>query len=283
VRVILCRQIRHLRLHSGCTLVEYLKTAWDIGQKMEDPGHPLKGRTALITGAARRLGRAIALTLAQQGVDVVVHYNCSDQAAATLCEEIRLTGALAWQVQGNLLDANRTQEVFREARLQAGPIDVLVNNASTFDEDTLWDMTDQSLSRNLCIHAMAPLVLARELAKQDKPGHIVSLLDTRVTVYDRKHASYHVSKRMLLTLTRMLAVELAPNIAVNAIAPGLILPPVGKDQSYLEKLAHTNPLNRCGHPRDVTDAILFLLRSRFITGQVIYVDGGYHMKGHMYD
>lgn len=250
---------------------------------MEDSGSSLKGRTALITGAAKRIGRAIALALARQGVNVVAHYNCSDQAAATLCEEIRLTGALAWQVQGNLLDANRTQEVFREARLQAGPIDVLVNNASTFDEDTLWDMTDRSLSRNLCIHAMAPLVLARELAKQDKPGHIVSLLDTRVMVYDRKHASYHVSKRTLLTLTRMLAVELAPNIAVNAIAPGLILPPVGKDQSYLEELAHTNPLNRCGHPRDVTDTILFLLRSRFITGQVIYVDGGYHMKGHMYD
>ena len=81
----------------------------------------------------------------------------------------------------------------------------------------------------------------------------------------------------------MLAVELGPEIAVNAVAPGLILPPAGQDDSYLEKLTYTNPLKRHGDPKDVTDAIEFLLRSRFITGQIIYIDGGYHMKGHMYD
>jgi pteridine reductase len=84
-------------------------------------------------------------------------------------------------------------------------------------------------------------------------------------------------------LTRMLALELAPGIAVNGIAPGLILPPAGQDESYLQRLAHSNPLNRHGSPADVADAALFLLRSRFITGQILYVDGGYHMKGHLYD
>lgn len=243
----------------------------------------MKGRTVLVTGAARRLGRAIALTLAQHGANIVAHYNRSDREAGTLCDDVRHTGASAWQVRADLMDPQQTQEMFQEALSQAGPIDVVINNASIFDKDTIHDVTDESVWRNMRIHAMAPLILAREAARQGRPGHIVNLLDTRVTAYDREHASYHISKRVLLTLTRMLALELAPNLAVNAIAPGLILPPAGEDESYLQRLAHTNPLGRCGRPADVTDAVLFLLSSRFITGQVIYVDGGYHMKGHMYD
>ena len=250
---------------------------------MGDLDSSLVGRTALITGAARRLGRALAMTLAQQGVRVVAHYNRSNREAALLCREIRNIGGEAWQVGGDLMDAGRTEAIFQEAAAQAGTVDILINSASIFEQDTLWDASEQSLWRNLRIHAVAPLVLAREFARQAKAGHIINLLDTRVTVYDSKHASYHISKRVLLTLTRMLALELAPQIAVNAIAPGLILPPAGEDESYLERLAHTNPLQRYGKPEDVAQAVLFLLRSRFITCQVIFVDGGYHMKGHVYD
>ncbi len=250
---------------------------------MGDVESSLVGRTALITGAARRIGRAIAMTLAQQGARVVVHYHRSDREAAVLCREIREMGGSAWQVGGDLMDASRTEAIFQEAAAQAGTVDILINSASIFEADTLWDASDESLCRNLRIHAVAPLVLARQFARQAKTGHIINLLDTRVTVYDSKHASYHISKRVLLTLTRMLALELAPQIAVNAIAPGLILPPAGEDESYLQRLAHANPLKRYGKPQDVAQAVLFLLRSRFITGQVIYVDGGYHMKGHVYD
>jgi pteridine reductase len=251
--------------------------------QMRDSGIFLKGRTALITGAARRLGRATALALAQHGVNVVVHYHRHADRAGALCEEIRALGCSAWPVQGDLLDAGQTRAVFENALARAGRIDILINNASMFESETLWETTAESLSRNIRIHAMAPLALARDMAGQKSPGHIVNLLDTRVTTYDRKHASYHLSKRMLLTLTRMLALELAPGIAVNAVAPGLILPPAGEDESYLQGLANTNPLGRHGDPTDVTDAILFLLGSRFITGQILYVDGGYHMKGHTYD
>lgn len=243
----------------------------------------MKGRTVLITGAAKRLGRAVALTLARDGANIVAHYNRSAREAETLCDEVRRAGASAWPIRADLMDPQRTQEMFRKALSQAGAIDVVINNASIFDKDTLHDVNEESVCRNMRIHTLAPLILAREFARQDRPGHVVNLLDTRVTVYDREHASYHISKRMLLTVTRMLALELAPNIAVNAIAPGLILPPAGEDESYLERLAHTNPLGRCGRVTDVADAVLFLLSSRFITGQVIYVDGGYHMKGHMYD
>jgi len=250
---------------------------------MKDPNSPLAGRTALVTGAARRLGRAIALALAEQGVRVVVHHNRSGTEATSLCEEIRRLGGIAMQVQGDLADSAQAERVFRDAVAQAGEVDILINNASVFEPDTIWEATEDSILSNLRIHAMAPLTLARQMAGQGGKGHVINLLDTRVTVYDKEHVSYHISKRILATLTRMLAMELAPKIAVHGIAPGLILPPAGQDESYLEKLAYTNPLKCHGGPQDVTDAVSFLLRSRFITGQILYVDGGYHMKGHMYD
>jgi NAD(P)-dependent dehydrogenase (short-subunit alcohol dehydrogenase family) len=250
---------------------------------MDDSDTTLAGRTALITGAARRLGRAIALALAQQGVHVVVHHNRSADEAVSTCAAIRRLGVSAWPIQADLADIGQAETLFERAVGEAGPIDILVNSASTFEKETIWETSAESLEANLRLHATAPLILARALAGQNRGGAIVNMLDTRVTVYDRQHAAYHISKRVLLTLTRMLALELAPAVAVNAVAPGLILPPAGQDESYLKKLAHCNPLNRYGDPEQVADAVLFLLRSRFITGQVIYVDGGYHMKGHMYD
>lgn len=243
----------------------------------------LKGKTALITGAARRLGEAMALTLAGEGTNIVAHYHRSERAARALCERIEQQGVSAQPLQADLSDSRQARTLMDQAISRAGPVDILINNASIFDPETLWQITEQSLWRNVQIHAMTPLVLARTLAQQGRCGHVVNMLDTRVTTYDREHAAYHVSKRALLTLTRMLALELAPKIAVNAVAPGLILPPAGEDESYLRKLTHTNPLKRHGEPADVAEAVLFLLRSRFVTGQVIYVDGGYHMKGHTYD
>ncbi|MBP8303792.1 MAG: SDR family oxidoreductase [Phycisphaerae bacterium] len=251
---------------------------------MADPrdGVKIQG-TALITGAARRLGRALAWALAGQGADVVVHYHRSADEAASLVRDIRGLGVRAWPVQADLRDHAQVGGLFDLALREAGPIDVLVNNASVWPEETVWDMSEASLQAAMQIHVAAPLILSRCLAGQGRPGHIVNILDTRVTGYDKAHAAYHLSKRALLTLTRMLALELAPGVAVNGIAPGLILAPEGQDQTYLQRLAHTNPMNRHGHPQDVVDALLFLLRSRFVTGQVIYVDGGFHMKGHLYD
>ncbi|HON92347.1 MAG: SDR family oxidoreductase [Phycisphaerae bacterium] len=250
---------------------------------MNDSDTSLAGKTALVTGAARRLGKAMVLALAAQGVGVVVHHNRSGGEAAVLCDQIRRKGGAAWPLQGDLADKEQVTRLFCEAVALGGPIDILINNASFYERDTLWEATEESILLNLRVHAIAPLMLAREMAGQGRTGHIVNLLDTRVTVYDKEHASYHISKRVLLTLTRMMALELAPRIAVNAIAPGLILPPAGEDESYLQRLAHANPLNRYGAPQDIVEAMLFLVRSRFLTGQILYIDGGYHMKGHMYD
>ena len=250
---------------------------------MKDAENRLEGKTALVTGAARRIGRAISLALARHGVHLVIHYHRSVREAESLLRDIQGLGVKGWLVKADLGDPKQVETLFERAVGEAGPIDILINNASIWPKETLWEVSDQSLRTAMRIHALAPLVLSRDLAKQNRPGQIVNLLDTRVTGYDKTHTAYHLSKRSLLTLTGMLALELAPAVTVNAIAPGLILPPEGQDETYLQNLSHTNPMNRYGGPEDVTEAVIFLLRSRFITGQILYIDGGFHMKGHFYD
>ncbi len=243
----------------------------------------LAGRTALVTGAARRLGRATALALADNGADVVIHYRGSADEAGDVAEQVRRIGRRAWCVQADLADPAAAGELVGRARDAAGTVDVLVNNASIFPADTVTDFTPAALDENVRVNALAPLLLCRAFADGGNAGHVVNFLDSRFVDYDRAHAAYHLSKRMLASLTRMLALELAPAVQVNAVAPGLILPPPGEDESFLEANAHTNPLNRYGSPAEIADAVLLLVRTRFITGQVIFVDGGRHMKGRVYD
>jgi pteridine reductase len=243
----------------------------------------LQNRTALVTGAGRRIGRGIALELAAAGADVVVHYRRSRDQAEQAAEEIRRLGRRAWCVCADLSDPHEAAGLMAEAVASAGPVSILVNNASSFPSDTIVEATCESILQSVQVHALAPLVLARGLAGQNLPaGDVVNLLDSRVEDYDRLHASYHLGKRMLLTITRMLALELAPRVKVNAVAPGLVLPPEGKDESYLAGLAHTNPLGRVGSVEAVASAARQLVESDFITGQIIYVDGGRHMKGCVY-
>ena len=251
---------------------------------MSDRALPLKDRTALVTGAAKRIGRAVALALAEAGADVVVHYRGSRGEAEATASLIRQAGRRAWCVQADLADGDQAAALLaRAAEAASGPVDILVNSASAFTADTVMDFTPQSLLASVQLHAMAPLVLARAFATQRIPaGDIVNFLDSRMEDYDRRHVSYHLGKRMLWAITRMLAMELAPAIKVNAVAPGLILPPEGRDEQYLAGLAHTNPLNRVGSVGSVAAAVRMLVESDFITGQVIYIDGGRHMRGNFY-
>ena len=243
----------------------------------------LAGKTALVTGSAKRLGRATALALAGAGADVVVHYGRSGDEAAALVDEIARDGRRAWAIAADLASPPQADALMRRAVEATGGVDILVNNAATFPDSRILQFTPEQLQTDVQVNAMAPLQLCRAFADQGAPGDIVNFLDCRIVDYDRAHAAYHLSKRMLMSITRMLALELAPRIKVNAVAPGLILAPAGADENYLADLAHTNPLNAHGRPRDVTDAVLFLLRNPFVTGQVIYVDGGRHMKGRVYE
>jgi NAD(P)-dependent dehydrogenase (short-subunit alcohol dehydrogenase family) len=213
---------------------------------------------------------------------VVIHYHRSASQAAQLARQMTQLGVRAWTIQADLADAAQVEALAARSIEASGGVDILINNASFWPEDTIWDMTAQTLQTCMDVHVMAPVILARALARQQREGHIINILDTRVTDYDHKHISYHLAKRTLHTITRILALELAPRVAINAVAPGLILPPDGYGTEYLARLASTNPMNRYGQPEDVVEAVLFLLRSRFITGQVIYVDGGFHMRHQLY-
>jgi pteridine reductase len=242
----------------------------------------MKGKTVLITGASRRIGRALSYGCAREGINIVLHYHTSRKEAEEVAALVEECGVTSFLFQADLSVPEQTEELFRKANKAAGNIDILINNASLFMKDTLTTFTPEVLSTHIAVNACAPLILSRQLAALNRGGKIINLLDARITGYDDQHAAYHLSKRMLADLTRMMAIEFAPHIAVNGVAPGLILPPPGEDQGFLKTMAGTNPLNTHGTPDDITDAVLFLLRSSFITGQIIYVDGGRHLKGCMY-
>ncbi len=243
----------------------------------------LRGELALVTGAARRIGRALATALAGAGCDVVVHYRSSGTEAEETARTVRARGRAAWTVRADLETDGGADAAFDAARESAGrPVGILVNNASIFPAGTLPETEAGEVLRNVRVNAVAPMSLGRRLAAQAAGGQVLNLLDARIADYDAAHAAYHLSKRMLFTLTRMMALEFAPAVRVNAVAPGLILPPPGEDEAYLERMKQTNPLGRTGSAEEVAEAALYLLRAPFVTGQVLFVDGGRHMKGAVY-
>jgi hypothetical protein len=245
---------------------------------MDVTARRLEGKNALVTGAARRIGRAVSLALAREGANVAVHYSGSEEDALSLVAEIEQLGVRAAAIRADLSDPDELAGLVGRAREALGTIEILVNNASIFPSDTLATVDLAGLERNLELNAWAPLVLTRALAAQCERGHVINLLDSRVSGFDYTHVAYIFSKHVLSAITRMAALELAPGIAVNGIAPGLILPPAGKDEEYVDRLAQTVPLKRRGAPEDIAAAAVFLATSEFITGETIYVDGGRHLK-----
>jgi hypothetical protein len=238
----------------------------------------LSGHIALVTGAAKRLGRATALALAGAGADVIVHYHTSVKEAGDVCSEIKGLGARAWMIQADLERPGEAEALIEKAFKEAGPVDILINNAAVFPPGVLADLTLDELNQNMMVNAWAPFVLSRAFAAKVKSGHIINLLDTRLKGSDPAHAAYHISKHVLALLTRLTALDLAPGVAVNAVAPGLVLAAAGSGGADIDYLSKDLPLKKVGSEADVTGAVLYLLKSGFVTGQVIYVDGGRHLR-----
>lgn len=234
--------------------------------------------TALITGAAKRLGRACALALAAEGYDLVLHYHRSRRDAAALARDVETAGRRAWLVQGDLLNPREAARAFDAAVQRAGPVDLLINNASIYEESRLGDVTPGDVLRHLNIHALSPLELSRRFAAQHRDGVIINVLDCRITGTDTGHVAYHLSKVVLESLTRLMAVEYAPRVRVNGIAPGAILAPAGTSLAHRRRVARANLLGRWGSPDDIAHAVVYLAGARFVTGDVLYVDGGYRLR-----
>jgi pteridine reductase len=235
----------------------------------------LKEKVALITGASKRIGRALAIALAEEGVNIVAHDRRSQETeTAKVCGEVEKCGARSWKVIADLEKPEEYETLVARALRAAGSLDILINNASIFSPSALMDVGFGDVTRHVHVNAWAPFVLSREFARLVRRGKIINLLDTKIAGQDPAHVAYILSKRLLADFTGMCALEFAPGITVNAVAPGLILPPAGKDESYLDELAQKLPLKRHGKPDDIADAVLYLLKSDFVTGQTIYVDGG---------
>ncbi|MGA2508119.1 MAG: SDR family oxidoreductase [Chitinispirillaceae bacterium] len=238
----------------------------------------LRGTTALVTGATGRIGREIALSLAAEGVNIIAHYLRSRKETMVLCREIEKRGATAWPLDSDFMNARETTSLIHKAARLSGTIDILINSASLFTESTIPNLTSTDLAANLQVNAWVPFLLGREFKRIAGKGSIVNLLDTRIAGGDRSHAGYIVSKHALMALTKMMAIEFAPRISVNAVAPGLILPASGSNRRSISRMTRNIPLRQYGEPDDVARAVIFLIKSGFITGQVVWVDGGRHLR-----
>ncbi len=236
----------------------------------------LRGRKALVTGGAKRIGRQIALSLAGEGASVYIHYREAESEARELKAEVESKGVSAWLIQADFANGGYEGLIERAASI-AGGLDILVNNASIFPKSTLKDMTFDGLVSNIKVNAWAPFVLMRDMATIMKKGRVVNFLDSRLSGYDWAHAEYILSKHLFAAMTRMAAAEYAPDVVVNGVAPGLILPPPGKPMEYIERMKKTVPLKKHGSAHDISSAVVYLLKSEFLAGEVINVDGGRHL------
>jgi pteridine reductase len=243
----------------------------------------LTNATALITGGARRIGRAVALSCAAAGMNVVVHYRTSRHEALLLVRELEGRGVRAWACSGSLGNPAGCRALIRKTQMLCEhTLTLLVNNASLFHNSPLSGISLHDITEHIRINAWAPLCLSRAFAKTAKQGCIVNLLDARIAGRDPDHAAYILSKHLLAALTKMCALEFAPRIRVNGVAPGLILPPAGKTEAYLDSLKDRVPLRMHGEADDIARAVLFLASSPFITGEIIFVDGGRHLLRDVY-
>ncbi len=238
-------------------------------------------RAALVTGGAKRLGRAMALALAEAGFDVAIHYAASAEEAEATARDIRALGRRAATLRADL---GREEEVARlapDATAALGPLGVLVNNASTFERDEWDDATRDSWDRHMEPNLRAPFVLTQAFARalpKGRDGVVVNMLDQRVWSLTPHFVSYTVSKAGLWAMTQSLALALAPRIRVNAIGPGPALPSPRQTPEQFARQCQSVPLRHGTSPEEVARALLAILALPSMTGQMIALDGGQHMQ-----
>ncbi len=235
---------------------------------------------ALVTGGAVRIGRAIGLALAGAGFDVAIHYGASREEAEATARELQARGARTALVQADLADAAAVASLTDRAREALGPLCLVVNNASRFDDDRAGGLKLDAWDRHMAINLRAPVMLAQAFAAQVQDGadaQVINILDQRVLKPNPQFFSYTVSKSALFTATKMLAQALAPRVRVNGVGPGPTLPSIHQTPDAFAAEARNIPLQRPTTPQDVAAAVLYLVQARSVTGQMIAVDGGQHL------
>jgi NAD(P)-dependent dehydrogenase (short-subunit alcohol dehydrogenase family) len=235
---------------------------------------------ALVTGGARRIGRALTLAAADAGFDVAIHVRAVDDEAEAAAADVRARGRKATILACDLRKEAVTVALVGEAEAELGPVTLLVNSASVFEEDAFADMNRASWDAHMETNLRAPLVLAQAFARRlpaSREGLIVNLLDQRVLKPAPDFFSYSLSKSALWDATRMLAQALAPRIRVNGIGPGPTLPSVPQDEAAFSAEARATLLRRAASPGEIGQALRYLIDATSVTGQMIAVDAGQHL------
>jgi pteridine reductase len=233
-------------------------------------------KLALITGASKRIGRAIAEHLAGKGWNLCIHYNSSEKEAENLEDKLRLLypGQKFFRVKANLEIEQDLDKLISSVVAEAGQFSLLVNNASVFDRNYLIDTDTNFLKHQMDVNFSAPFTLIRDFVRLCGKGNIINLVDTRITTNKSNFAAYSLSKKALWELTKMAALEFAPHIRVNAIAPGVSIPPEGKGEEYIRKLAADIPTKEPVGLGPVLQSVDFILENNYLTGQLLFADGG---------
>lgn len=240
----------------------------------------LLNKTILITGAARRLGKSIALAAAQSGADIILHYGNSASEAEQTADQIRALGRKAWPISADLDDLTSISGFFEKV-IAFSPLYAVINNASIFEPLSWAETSLDKWTQNMNINLTAPFFLSQAFARHyDLPetGRIINMLDWRALRPGKDHFPYTISKAGLAALTKSLALSLAPRITVNAIALGAILPPVNEEEGIDSNILQHVPLNRWAKIEELGRTALFLLDGPdYITGEIIHLDGGRHL------
>jgi NAD(P)-dependent dehydrogenase (short-subunit alcohol dehydrogenase family) len=235
-------------------------------------------KAALITGGARRIGKAVALALAKRGYDIALHCNRSEDEAVRTAKMVRHEGRACEVFVSDLADNAGLSGLIPAVRQCFPHCRLLVNNASAFERASFAETDPERFDRMMQIHVKAPFFLTQSFASHFGAGHVVNFCDAKVTSAFVSHFAYSLSKKTLFEFTRMAAKALGPSVRVNAVAPGIILPSREFDEAALIRLSRKIPLQRRGDVEDVASAVLFLDENPYITGECIFVDGGENIK-----
>ncbi len=249
-------------------------------QQREQSAMGGSARVALVTGAGRRIGRAIAIGLARAGWDIAVHYRASEDEAGETADAVRALGRRAATLQCDLSDEGPVRGLLARAGAALGPVGCVVNNASQFDYDSAADFSPALLAAHMQANVAAPILLAQALhaaTPAGSQGVVINLLDQKLYNLNPDFLSYTLSKSALLTATTMLAQALAPTVRVVGVAPGLTMVSGDQTEGGFAQAHQKTPLGQSSTPADIVDAVCYLASARAVTGTTLLVDGGQHL------
>lgn len=229
---------------------------------------------ALVTGGAHRLGREIALALAEHGHDIALHYGSSRAAATETALLIQERNVECEVIEADLAEVETAGTLVRAASERFPRLRVLVNNAARYDQVSLLNTSAEVFDALMAVNLRAPFFLIQAFARLVGEGDVINIIDNKIAFNQPAYGAYLLAKKALAELTRLAALELSPHIRVNGIAPGVVLPSEMRSAEYLAWRADGIPLRRQGDASDITRTVVYLLENRFVTGQVLFVDGG---------